>query len=175
MIFTFKNKSILKQFIWSLHLNPSKFCIPCSFRYSYKIFLISVDHAQKQFKYFCKYLSILNWLSDRNPENDTGLTVAKWVVSEVRSALISCLASCLLDTHFQLSEAHSKDWLLEVAWTLTVFSRIIFSYPPNLTQKFSGMFEEDEIWSDPPARCQILQNDLAELTSHVARFMANEL
>ena len=31
--------------------------------------------AQKQFGYFCKSLSIFDWLSNRNPEIDTGLSV----------------------------------------------------------------------------------------------------
>ena len=33
--------------------------------------------AQKLFAYFCKSLSIFDWLSDGNPENDTGLSDSK--------------------------------------------------------------------------------------------------
>ena len=37
----------------------------------------SHDCAQKQFTYFRKLLSIFDWLSDKNPENDTGLSGGK--------------------------------------------------------------------------------------------------
>ena len=52
--------------------------------------------AQEQFAYFCKYLSIFDWLFDGKPEIDTKLSDAKWVVSDTRNALILCP-----DTHFK--------------------------------------------------------------------------
>ena len=46
--------------------------------------------AQKQFDYFCKSLSISDWLPTETLRLILGCPTAKWAVSDARNALISC-------------------------------------------------------------------------------------